>query len=57
VDDRERRVAWDIYFSSLAGMNAHPGTTRDAAKPRTLDELAEQADRMLALRDNRFRSA
>lgn len=54
MDERERRMAWDIYASAILGMSLHPGTTRDAATPRTIEEIAQMADEMLAQRDDRF---
>ncbi len=52
--DHMRRTAWDVYFASLASMNRHPGTTRDKAERRPLSEIAEEADEMLRLRDQRI---
>lgn len=46
--------AWDMYASALLGFNAHPGTTRDAAQPKSLESIAAQADEMLRLRLLRF---
>lgn len=49
-----RAVAWDIYASSALGMSMHPGTTRDKAQPKTVEEIAAIADAMLAERDKRW---
>lgn len=48
-----RRQAWDVYAASLLSMNNHPGTTQGRAVKRTIAEVAEEADRMLAERDRR----
>lgn len=49
--DLQRRQAFDIYFASIKSMANHPGTTRDAAQPKEISECAEEAYRMLLLRD------
>lgn len=50
-----RRAAWDMYVAAALGMTLHPGTTRDAAQPRTPREIANIADTLLEERDRRFK--
>jgi len=49
-----RILAWDTYFCGVMTMNSHPGTTRDKAVPKTIEECAKVADSMLLERDKRF---
>lgn len=49
-----RQQAFDAYFSAQIGMNWHPGTTRDKQERRTLEDMAKQATKALAIRDALF---
>lgn len=50
-----RRLAWDSYFAGVMSISLHPGTTRDAAIRRSVEDCAKIADEMLAERDKRFK--
>lgn len=49
-----RRQEWGCYAAALLSMAHHPGTTRDAAVPMSVAEIAIKADAMLQESDNRF---
>ncbi len=49
-----RRAAWDMYLAGVMSISMHPGTTRDEAKPKTVQECADIADAMLRERDERI---
>lgn len=49
-----RQAAWDMYAAAALGMAMHPGTTRDAAQPKTTSQIAAIADELIEQRDLRF---
>lgn len=54
LHEHGRRVAWDCFVASLLGMTNHPGQSKGDARKMTLEEIADMADAMLRLRDQRF---
>jgi hypothetical protein len=53
MEQTMRRQAWVTFFTGLVSMNEHPGTTRDLARHRPLEECAALADQMLKMHDTR----
>ncbi len=43
-------LPFDLYFSTLVGMNQHPGNLRESAHKMTLDECLAKAQEMIELR-------
>jgi hypothetical protein len=41
---------FDIYFATLVGMAMHPGYSRDNVTQPTLEDCAEKAQAMIAIR-------
>lgn len=52
-----RALAWDTYFCGAVTMSLHPGTSREHAVKRSIQECASIADEMLKERDKRFGGA
>ena len=50
---KEEQAAWDAYFSQQAGWSMHPGYHRENAIKPTLEECADFATKMVALRQER----
>ena len=42
---------FDIYFASLVSMAMHPGYNRENVTQPTLEDCAEKAQEMIAIRD------
>lgn len=53
-ETEHRRLAWDMFFSGVAGFQFHPGNPPEKRLP--LSELAALCDEMLAERDKRWLS-
>lgn len=49
----EEQAAWDNYFAEVTGWTHHPGYYRENATKPTLEECADIADQMLAIRRKR----
>ena len=43
-------LPFDPYFSTLVGMNQHPGNLRDNATKMTLEDCMAKAEEMIELR-------
>jgi len=41
------QLAWDIYFSTIMGMQFHPGYNRENATPLTVEQAAKLATEMI----------
>ncbi len=50
----DEKMAWDLYFCGVAGWRYHPGYTRSPETRNSIQECAEQADKMLAERRKRW---
>lgn len=53
--DMMRENAWVSFVASQLGFAHHPGTTRDNARPRCLEQICTEADAYLREFDKRFR--
>lgn len=49
-----RASTWSNCVAAQLGFSHHPGTTRDAAKPRPMADICAEADRYVAEFDKRF---
>jgi len=47
-------MAWDMYFASIVSMSIHPGTNRENAIKRSVEQCARLADEMMEQRDLTF---
>jgi len=52
MDEEEQRV-WDDFFCTLVGWTYHPGYYRENATMPTLEGCADEADKMLVIRNRR----
>ena len=46
----EELPVFDVYFATIAGMNNHPGNTKDPVQRKSLPECAKQALEMIGIR-------
>lgn len=49
-----RASLWSGLVGTQCGFAFHPGTTRDAANPRSVEAICAEADKYLAEFDKRF---
>jgi hypothetical protein len=51
----EQHEAWELYYSTLCSWHLHPGYLREGAVRPSIDEMADLADEMLRVRNERIR--
>lgn len=53
-NDFTRPIVWAQFAAAILSMANHPGTTRDAQRPKAAHQIAEEADKMMREYDERF---